>query len=367
MSSSSSSEVAGRPESGRAEALVERLYNSLIGGMELMTIELGRRLGLYDALRRVGPATAGDLAAAAGVAERYAHEWLEQQAVAGILDVTAHGDATSRRYVLPPDHAAVLLEEENPAYFMAAAPSLRAVTVPLPEVAQAYRTGGGVAFSDYGDDLREGIGALNRPVFTHEVAGWIAQLPDVQGRLEAGPARVLDVGCGTGWSTIALARAFPAASVMGVDLDEASVRESKRHADEAGVSDRVTFVVGDGSEIVGDGYQLACVFEALHDMGDPVGALRRIRQVLDPDGVLLVADERVADIFTAPGDEMERFMYGWSVLHCLPATMAESPVVANGTVLRASTVLRWAGEAGYRSAEIAPIDNDFWRFYRLDP
>lgn len=173
MSGSSSPEGGSRPETGRAETLVERLYTSLIGGLELMTIELGRRLGLYDALRSLGSANAGELADAAGIAERYAHEWLEQQAVAGILDVTDDADTTSRRYLLPADHAAVLLEEENPAYFMGAAPSLRAVAVPLPEVAQAYRTGGGVAFSEYGDDLREGIGALNRPVFTHEVAGWI--------------------------------------------------------------------------------------------------------------------------------------------------------------------------------------------------
>lgn len=350
----------------RTEALVERLYTSLIGGMELMTIELGRRLGLYDALQRVGPTTAQGLADAAGIAERYAREWLEQQAVAGIIDSNEDISAATRRYELPSDHAPVLLEEEHSAYFMGAAPSLRAVAVPVPQVAEAYRTGDGVAFGDFGDDLREGIGAFNRPVFTHDLAGWIAELPDVQARLEAGAARVLDVGCGTGWSTIALARALPTAGVLGVDLDEASVREAKRNADEAGLSDRVTFVLGDGSEIVGSGYELACVFEALHDMGDPVGALRSIRSALRPGGVLLLADERVADTFTAPGDETERFMYGWSVLHCLPATMAESPVVANGTVLRESTVRRWADEAGYRAIEVLPIDNDFWRFYRLD-
>lgn len=351
----------------RTDALVDRLFTSLVGGMELLAVDLGRRLGLYQALHRSGPISAPELAEAAGIAERYAREWLEQQAVAGVLDVEQDSaDPSARRFVLPPEHVHVLLDEEHPAYFLAAAPSLRAVAVPIPEVAAAYRTGGGVGFADYGDDLREGIGAINRPVFTNELAGWIGHLPDVEARLGEGGARVLDVGCGTGWSTIALARAFPGAEVVGVDLDEASVKGAQRNAEAAGVSERVAFVLADSTEIRGSGYDLVCVLEALHDMGDPVGALRTLRESLAPDGVVLVADERVADRFTAPGDATERFMYGWSVLHCLPATMAESPVIANGTVLREPTLREWADQAGYRSIQVLDIDNDFWRFYRLD-
>ncbi len=355
-------------EAARRDALAERLFSSLLGGLELMSIELGRRLGLYEALHRLGPVTAGALAGDVGISVRYATEWLEQQAVAGLLEVDAHdAPAADRRYSLPRAHAAVLLDEESPAYMMAAAPSLRAVAVPLPEVAEAYRSGTGVPFGQYGDDLREGIGAMNRPTFTNDLGTWLREMPDVHDRLRRGPARILDVGCGAGWSTIALARALPAATVVGLDLDEASIAEARRNAADAGVADRTTFTTDDAALIRGAGtYHLACIFEALHDMGDPVGALASIRRALDDEGVLLVADERVAESFTAPGDDIERFMYGWSVLHCLPATMAESPVVANGTVLRAATVERWAREAGYRSAEVLPIDHDFWRFYRLD-
>jgi Methyltransferase domain len=155
-------------------------------------------------------------------------------------------------------------------------------------------------------------------------------------------------------------------TVTGIDLDVASIEQARRNAAECGVADRVRFEVADAAQAAnGDGYQLALLFEALHDMGDPVGALRQVRSALVAGAPLLVADERVADTFTAPGDEVERFMYGWSVLHCLPATRATAPVIANGTVLRSATVRQWAGEAGFSRVEELTIANDFWRFYRL--
>jgi ubiquinone/menaquinone biosynthesis C-methylase UbiE len=177
---------------------------------------------------------------------------------------------------------------------------------------------------------------------------------------------VLDLGCGLGASALALARAHPRARVLGVDLDEASVAEARAAAAEAGVADRVSFVAGDAAQLAPEApFDLVTIFEALHDMGDPVGALRAARAVLADGGSVLVADERVADVFTAPGDPTERLMYGWSILHCLPATMAEDPVEATGTVLRAPTLAGWAAAAGFTGFEVLPIDNPFWRFYRL--
>jgi ubiquinone/menaquinone biosynthesis C-methylase UbiE len=192
-------------------------------------------------------------------------------------------------------------------------------------------------------------------------------MPEVDRRLKAAPpARVLDLGCGLGTSTIAVARAYPRVRVLGVDLDEASVSEARAAAAEAGVADRVSFAAGDAAASRAEGpYDLVTVFEALHDMGDPVGALRGAREVLAEGGTVFVADEKVAEAFTAPGDLVERFNYGWSVLHCLPATLAEKPVEANGTVLRAPTVRRWAQEAGFGEFAVVDIDNPFWRFYRL--
>jgi len=349
----------------RATALSERLFAALIGGMELATVELGLRLGLYAALRGAGPTTAAELAGRAGIAERYAREWLEQQAAADILEV-AGGEGATRRFVLPAATAVVLLEPEHPAAAAADSAMLTALVQAVPAVAAAYRSGGGVPFAAFGAGLRRGIADFNRPMFAADMGTWLATLPDVTGRLQGG-GRVLDAGCGMGWSTLALARALPGAVVHGLDSDAASIAEARRHAQEAGLGDRVTFTAGNAAELGGGPYDLVCVFEALHDMGEPVAALRAARAALTPGGAVLVADERTAEAFTAPADEVERMLYAFSVLHCLPATMAESTAVANGTVLRPATLRAWAAEAGFAGVDVLPVDNPFWRFYRLDP
>ena len=351
------------------EVLAGRLVDGLTGALETLGVYLGVELGLYRALADLGEATEAEVAGQAGVASRYAREWLEQQAVAGFL---ACDDATlpaaGRRYRLPEGHAEVLVDADSPYHAAPLAPVLAGIAGVLPQLVQAYRGGGGVPYADYGRALRDGIAAANRPMFLHELAtAWLPAVPDLDQRLRsAPPPRVLDLGCGLGASSVALARAYPRATVLGVDLDEASVARARAAAAEAGVADRVSFAVGDAALVAQEAsFDLVTVFEALHDMGDPVGALRAARGRLAGDGSVLVADERVADAFTAPGDAIERLMYGWSILHCLPATLAEDPVEATGTVLRAPTLARWAAAAGFTGFEVLAIDNPFWRFYRL--
>jgi SAM-dependent methyltransferase len=351
------------------EALAERLVDDTTHALETLSVYLGLELGLYQALADLGAATQAEIATHAGIAPRYAREWLEQQAAAGYLacdDPTR--PAEQRRYRLPAGHGEVLLDADSPYHAAPLAAMLVSVTPVLPQLLQAYRTGGGVPYAAYGQEMRRGIAAVNRPMFLHELAStWLPAVPEIDRRLRAAPpARVLDIGCGLGTSSIALARAYPRAQVQGIDLDQASVTESRAAAAQAGVADRVTFLVGDAAQVAPEApFELVTVFEALHDMGDPVGALRTARALLAADGSVLVADERVADAFTTPGDPTERFMYGWSVLHCLPATLAERPVEATGTVLRAPTVARWAAAAGFTGFEVLPIDNPFWRFYRI--
>jgi len=351
------------------EALAERLVDATTHALETLSVHLGLELGLYQALAELGTATEAEVAAHAGVAPRYAREWLEQQATAGYLTCDDPAQpAEQRRYRLPTGHAEVLLDADSPYHTGPLAVSLAGIARVLPQLPEAYRSGGGVPYAAYGPQLRRGIAALNRPMFLHELAStWLPAVPDLDRRLRsAPPARVLDLGCGLGASAIALARAYPRAQVLGVDLDQASVAEARARAAQAGVADRVTFVAGDAAQVAAeDPFELVTVFEALHDLGDPVGALRAARGLLAADGNVLVADERVADAFTTPGDPTERFMYGWSVLHCLPATLAEHPVEATGTVLRAPTLARWAAAAGFTGFEVLPIDNPFWRFYRL--
>jgi SAM-dependent methyltransferase len=350
----------------RRDALVERLFGATIGTLELFGVYLGDRLGLYTALAGADALDPDELARQAGIAPRYAREWLEQQAVAGILDVEEPSNGT-RRYRLPAAHAEVLVDPESPSYVAPFASLLTGIGGALPEVVDAYRDGSGVPFSRYGADLRDGQAAINRPAFTHEMASWVATMPDVGARLRSEPpAMVADVGCGTGWSTIALARAFPNASIEGIDLDEASIEDARRNAAEAGMADAVRFEVRDAADPSTRGaYDLACIFEALHDTPRPAEVLAALHQMLRDDGSVLLADERVAGSFTAPGDEIERMMYGWSISHCLPAAMVDQPADPTGTVLREPTVRELAERAGFGSVDVLPIENDFFRFYRL--
>lgn len=349
-----------------ADELAERLLTGAITTMETLSVHLGVALGLYRALA-AGPADPRDLAERTGIHPRYAREWLEQQAVAGFVQaIDGEADPYARRFSLPDGHREVLVDEESPTYLGTLPGFVGGFAAVLPDLLEAYRTGGGVAYEAYGETTRHGIGGMNRPVFRSELRDWVAALPDVRSQLEAAPSNVLDLGCGIGASSIALAELFPQARVRGVDLDAASVEEAADSVRRLGLSDRVTFERANAASLTAaDQYHLVCIFEALHDMADPVAALRAVRDALAPGGAVLIADERVADEFSPPGDLVERLNYGFSVLHCLPATRAEGSAVEAGTVLRPETVRAYAKQAGF-SCTVLPIDNDLWRFYRLD-
>ncbi len=353
----------------RRDALADRLFQAAIGSMELITVYLGDRLGLYRALADSGPATSAEIAARTETAERYVREWLEQQAVAGILDVEDSGEeATKRRYRLPPGHDEVLLDHDSLSYMAPLARYMAGLAYPLPAILEAFRTGGGVAYSDYGVDAREAQAAMNRPQYLNLLGTeWLPAIRDVHARLQAEPpARVADIGCGAGWSSIAIAQAYPKIHVDGFDLDEPSIALARSNAVEAGLADRVTFDIRDaGDPTLSGRYDLVTAFEMIHDLPRPVEVLQSMRGLASEGGTVIVMDERVGDAFTAPTDEVERFMYGFSVLMCLPNGMAESPSAATGTVMRAATLRRYAVEAGFNDIEVLPIKHDSFRFYRL--
>jgi 2-polyprenyl-3-methyl-5-hydroxy-6-metoxy-1,4-benzoquinol methylase len=355
---------------GTREELAERLFGAALGMFDLLTIYVGDRLGLYLALRDRGPMTPPELADAAGIHVRYAREWLEQQAASALLDVedpTAAEDA--RRYSLAPEHADVLTDPESPYSMAPLARSLVAVSRATSPLLDAFRSGGGVGWEAYGQDMVEAQGDFNRPWLLASFGKeHVSSVPDVHERLLAGEARVADIACGVGWAAISIAQAYPGVHVDGFDLDEASITLARKHAEESGVADRVTFEVRDAGDQTLEGtYDLAVVVEAIHDMSRPVEVLAAVRRILRPDGVLIVADERTEDDFHAPASEIERIFYGYSVLCCLPSAMDEQPSAATGTVMRRSTFETYAREAGFEQVAVLPIEHDLMRFYRLDP
>jgi SAM-dependent methyltransferase len=353
----------------RRDALASRLFEATLGLMDLGAIYIGDRLGLYRGLERLGPATAAELAVETRTQERYIREWLEQQAVSGLLEVDDPArPAAERRYALAPGHAEVLVDPESLSTMTPLAQFGIGVIQAMPALLEAYRTGGGVSWGAFGADVREAQAAQNRPAFLHLLGQeWLPAMPDLHARLQADPpARVADVACGAGWSAIGIARAYPRVRVDGLDLDAPSIELAQANVAKAGLASRVTLAVRDAADPALAGrYDLVTIFESLHDMSRPVDVLRACRQLLAPCGSVLVVDERVADAFVAPGDPVERLMYGFSVLCCLPAGMAEQPSAGTGTVMRTATLQRYATEAGFGRAEVLPVANDLFRFYRL--
>jgi 2-polyprenyl-3-methyl-5-hydroxy-6-metoxy-1,4-benzoquinol methylase len=350
-------------------AFAERVFMAALGSFELATVELGLRLGLYEVLA-TGPATAPDLAGRAGVDTRYAREWLEQQATAGILAIVADpvdGDPDHRVFSMPVAIQACLLDPDSLACVSPLVTFASAGPTFVPALVEAYRRGTGISFGGYGEWIRRAQEGFNRPQFTHLLATeWLPAMPDVLARLSAGPARVADIGCGCGWSSIAIARAFPAVTVDGVDTDEASIADAAANAAATGVAGRVRFSTSDVATGSDGGYDLVCCFEALHDMAHPVEALAAMRRMAAPDGAVFIVDERAADALSANDpDPMQRLFYSASVLHCLPVGRSEENSAATGTVLRTATLERYAAAAGFASVEVLPVEHDVFRFYRL--
>jgi len=353
----------------QATVLALRMWRSLLATQELLSAYLGVRLGLYEDLAAKGPATPGQLAERAGIAPRYAREWLEQQAVVGLLTVDDAGACEDDRvYALPTAHAEVLTVSDHPMSMAALAVlPLGGVAAALPDLLQAYRTGGGVSDEVYGLDWREGHSGANRSVFAHQLPGWLATyLPDVHAQLGEPGCRIVDVACGAGWSSLALARAYPGLRVDGIDLDAHAVADARRLAADAGLDDRVRFEVRDAADTdLAGAYHLVCLFDSLHEMSRPAQVLRACRALRAPQGTVLVMDAKVAPAFVAPGDEIERFQYGTSVLHCLPASRTDPRYGGTGTVLRPDAVRALATEAGFAAVMVLPVEDRFHRLYRL--
>jgi SAM-dependent methyltransferase len=364
-------------EADQRDAFVERILSSVGGAFDIFTMHIGFHMGFYDALAAHSH-TSTSLAGLTDTQERYVREWLEQQTVTGMIEVLNPEDPyEERRFRLPAAHAEVLTDRESPNYILPLAPMIAGAVRPIMQLLEAFRDGGGVPYSEYGADFREGQGAINRVTFLQDLPNvWLPAMPDVHANLsDEQPARVADIGTGAGWSSIGLALNYSHVSVDGYDLDAPSIELARQNAKEAGLDGRVNFHVRDAGdpELAGQ-YDLVMAMECIHDLSDPVSVLSSMRRLAGEDGAVIVVDERVGDNFTPEGNDVEWMMYGWSVLHCLPVGLSKehghahdgaSAAAGTGTVMRRKTLRQYAEQAGFREVEVLPIDNFFFRIYRL--
>jgi SAM-dependent methyltransferase len=347
-------------------AFCGRLFNATIETFEVANVYFGEKLGIYDALAETGPTTAPKLAEHLGLDERYLSEWLMQQAVAGFIDAeNGTDDARARRYSISPEHAVVLTDRTSPEYLGFVGKFVEAVGRVIPQLLDGFKTGKGVSYADYGPEAVEGQAAITLPGYVNSlVQEWVPSIPGLKQKLENG-ARVAELASGAGIAAVTLAKAFPTITIDGFDLDETSVAIARKRAADAGVADRVTFTVQDVRDPTLTGqYDVVAVFEAVHDMGDPVPTLETLKRLAKADGIAIVVDEKVADTFTAPGDEIERFMAAASTLWCLPQGLADGPN-AHGTMMRTPELTAYARTAGWSDLETLSIEHPSWKFYRL--
>lgn len=352
----------------QTDELADRLFASVLGTLDVLTVYIGDQFGLYDLLHRCGPLGVEQVAQRSGMHPRYAQEWLEQQTVAGLIDVDDPGlDAEARRYSLSDDHAAVLSAPDSLSYFTPFARIVAAAAVQLPALQEAYRSGGGVGWSTFGPLMRTAQAQANRPLYLGPLGSeWLPSLPAVHRALSAS-GTVADIGCGEGWSSIGMALAYPSSRVDGFDVDPASIEAARQHAASYDLGERVSFHLADGATGVAEtgAYDVVTAFECIHDMPDPASVLANARRLVRTGGTVMVMDERVREVFDGPGDPVEQLMYGFSMLVCLPDGLSHTRSVGTGTVMRPATLRKYARDAGFADVEVLPIEHETFRFYRL--
>jgi SAM-dependent methyltransferase len=318
-------------------------------------VVMGDRLGLYRALAGAGPLTPAELAQRTGTAERYIREWLGQQAAGGYIDY----DPDSGRYTLSAEHAIALTDDSSPAYLPGIFQIALGSVTDSPRITEAAKTGEGIGWADHNHDVHDGCERFFRPSYNaHLVAEWLPALDGVVEKLRAG-ASVADVGCGHGASTILMAQAFPTSTFQGSDYHAGSIEVARQRAAEAGVSDRVRFEVAPSSAYSGSDYDLVTMFDCLHDMGDPVGAARHVRQSLAADGTWMIVEPAAGDRLEDNINPVGRAYYGFSTLLCTPASLSQEVGLALGAQAgeaRIREVATGAGLSKFRKVAETPFN-----------
>jgi SAM-dependent methyltransferase len=339
----------------RLMSFVFRAVDEVGATLNAALVVMGDKLGLYQAMAGSEPLTPTELAARTGTAERYVEEWLNAQAAGGYVEY----DPTAGTYRLPAEHAVALTDASSPAYLPGFFQIALGSVIDSPSITDAARTGAGFGWHEHTPDVHIGCERFFRPGYHANLVGsWLPALDGVVATLERG-ARVADIGCGHGASTILMAQAFPRSTFVGSDYHQASIATARERADEAGVADRVRFESTAAAAVEGDGFDLVTMFDSLHDMGDPVGAARHVRSILAPGGAWMIVEPAAGDRIEDNLNPVGRAYYGFSTLLCTPSSLSQDVGLALGAQAgeaRIRGVVEQAGFSRFRRVAETPFN-----------
>jgi SAM-dependent methyltransferase len=339
----------------KLEAFVFRAVEEVGATLNAALVVMGDKLGLYRVLAGAGALTPVELARRSGVSERYVREWLNAQAAGGYVEY----DPADGTYALPPEQAMAMTDEASPAFLPGFFQLALGTVSDSPRITDAARSGDGFGWHEHNHDVFDGCERFFRPGYNANlIPSWLPALDGVVAKLDAG-AKVADVGCGHGSSTILMAQAYPNSTFVGSDYHEGSIETARRRAEEAGVADRVSFVTGPADSDNGDGYDLVTMFDCLHDMGDPVGAARQVRRSLAPDGTWLIVEPMAGDRIEDNLNPVGRAYYGFSTFLCTPASLSQDVGLALGAQAgeaRIGDVVQAGGFTHFRRAAETPFN-----------
>ncbi|MGH6992998.1 MAG: class I SAM-dependent methyltransferase [Caulobacteraceae bacterium] len=331
------------PDVDKLNQLAGRMVGDMGAAIGGALVVLGDRLGFYRSLAEEGPATPKQLAERTGCAERYVREWLSAQAAADYVGY----DKASGTFSLSPEQALVFAAEGHPAFMAGGFELIASIWRDEPKIAEVFRSGKGLGWHEHDDCLFRGTERFFRPGYNANlVSSWIPALDGMEARLKAG-ARVADVGCGHGASTIVMAKAYPNSRFVGFDYHPASIERARTAAAEAGVGERTRFEVAAAKDFEGDSYDMVSIFDALHDMGDPVGAARHIRQKLAPDGAWLLVEPYANDDLADNLNPIGRLFYSASAMICTPASLSQEVALGLGAQAGEARLRKVVEEAGF--------------------
>jgi 2-polyprenyl-3-methyl-5-hydroxy-6-metoxy-1,4-benzoquinol methylase len=330
-------------DEARLEQFLGQAVTDIGAAMNGVLVMIGGELGLWKAMNGAGPMTAADLAQRSGVRERYVREWLSAQAASGYVEYDPDADT----FTLPPEQGMAFADEDSPVFLLGGYHLLSAVFKDRPKLAERFRAGEGFGWHEHDPELFKGTEQFFRPGYrAHLVAEWLPALEGVEKKLQSG-GKVADIGCGHGVSTVLMAQAFPQATIHGFDYHEGSIERASELAAEEGVGENTEFEVASAKDFPGEGYDLVCFFDCLHDMGDPVGAMKHVREALDEDGAVMLVEPFAADSLAENLNPVGRVYYAASTLICTPSSLDQEVGLGLGAQAGERQLAEVAKEAGF--------------------